>query len=347
MSMRVFGRQVGISPFTPLVGDSMAMRELRRQVTRAARTSLSVLIEGPSGSGKELVAQGLHVESGRPGRFVAFNVCAVADGMFEDALFGHLRGAYSGAIADSAGYCEEASGGSLFLDEIGALGLAQQAKLLRVVETKTFRKVGGRADQHSDFRLITASNRSLERLSDASLFRDDLRHRLAGVVIRVPALAEHREDIPALVSHFAAHAAVPDHGAVVFSSKALDHLRSRAWPGNIRELKCVVERAIAFSTTPRIGYTDVHPMLESTRSGYFAEQGTEHRRVFDAMAASDWDTIRAANLLGMNRSSLYRVLKRLGMTRRALMLEEFRTSCLAERDDERAENLMRILPHSP
>lgn len=323
MSMRVFGVPVGTRAFMPLIGESTAIRELRHQISRAARTTLPVLIEGPSGSGKELVAEGLHAESGRAGRFVAFNVCAVAEGMFEDALFGHVRGAYSGAIADNVGYCEEASGGSLFLDEIGALGLAQQAKLLRVVETKTFRKVGGRADQNSDFRLITASNLSLERLSAGSMFREDLRHRLAGIVLRVPALAEHREDIPALVAHFAAHASISDHTAAVFSSEALDYLKSRSWPGNIRELRCVVERAIAFTLSSRIEVLDLRAAFDGAPPRYDLEDDAERRRVVDTLAAHGWDTVRAAAALGIRRSSLYRIIKRLRIARRAVVTREF------------------------
>ncbi len=347
MSMRVFGQPIGAPASMPLIGDSPAMQELRRQIERAARTTLSVLIEGPSGAGKELVAQALHLESGRKGRFVAFNVCAVADGMFEDALFGHVRGAYSGAIGDNPGYCEEASGGSLFLDEIGALGLMQQAKLLRVVETKTFRKVGARTDQHSDFRLITASNLSLERLSAASMFRDDLRHRLAGIVIRVPSLTEHREDIPTITAYFAAIATGPGRAAPLFSAQALEYLQSCAWPGNIRELRSVIERIIAFATSSRIGIMDVRSVLESVPPGRDIEVGTERRRVVDALVAHEWDTVRAASTLGINRSTLYRVIKRLGITRRA---ETFRDSGIAPDGDRatcRGDEVMRILPHSP
>src|SRR5258707_5408231 len=145
-----------------LIGDSAPMHELRRRIARVARTELPVLIEGPTGSGKELVAQALHRMSGRPGDCVAVNVCAVAEGMFEDALFGHVRGAFTGAMADHAGYLTEAHRGSIFLDEIGGLGLTGQAKLLRAIETKQFRPVGARHDQTSDFRVVAASNVPLD-----------------------------------------------------------------------------------------------------------------------------------------------------------------------------------------
>ncbi|MEO8879631.1 MAG: sigma 54-interacting transcriptional regulator [Gemmatimonadaceae bacterium] len=311
MSMRVFGQPIGAPASMPLIGDSTAMQELRHQISRAARTSLSVLIEGPSGSGKELVAQGLHAESGRAGRFVAFNVCAVADGMFEDAMFGHVRGAFSGAVGTNAGYCEEATGGSLFLDEIGALGLAQQSKLLRVVETKMYRKVGASVDRHSDFRLISATNVSLDQLTRALLFRHDLLHRLAGIVIRVPALDEHLEDVPHLVSHFLADLAPSGESLPKFTSDALTVLQSRKWPGNIRELKVAVERAIAFATTPRIDGQDVHAILEAAPGTIDGPPAPERRRILEALIACDWDTARAASMLNVNRSTLYRIIKRM------------------------------------
>jgi DNA-binding NtrC family response regulator len=331
---------------SPLIGESATMRDLRRQITRVARTSLSVLIEGPSGAGKELVAQGLHAESGRSGRFVAFNVCAVADGMFEDTLFGHVRGAFSGAISDNIGYCEEANGGSLLLDEIGSLGLAQQAKLLRVVETKTYRKVGARADHRSDFRLLTASNVSLEQLVSATMFRHDLLHRLAAIVIRVPRLDDHTEDIPLLVQHFAAQVAAP--GPVAgFSARALEHLQSRAWPGNIRELKSVVERAIAFATTPRIGAEDVHAVLELAPRKMDPPVTDKHRRILETLLACDWDTVRAARALGINRSSLYRIVKRLRISRHSTSTNISASTADSETGGHGRDSLMRILPHSP
>jgi DNA-binding NtrC family response regulator len=294
-----------------LIGESSVIAALRRQVTRSARTSLPVLIEGPSGAGKELVAQGLHTESGRAGRLVAFNVCAVADGMFEDAMFGHVRGAFSGAVGTNTGYCEEACGGSLFLDEIGALGLAQQSKLLRVVETKMYRKVGACVDRHSDFRLISATNVSLDQLTRVSLFRNDLLHRLAGVVIRVPALEEHLEDIPHLVNHFVADLVQSGQSPPKFTSDALTVLQSRRWPGNIRELKVAVERAVAFATTPRIDGQDVLAVLEEASGMIDGPPAPERRRILEALIACEWDTARAATMLNVNRSTLYRIIKRM------------------------------------
>jgi len=329
-----------------LIGESPVMCDLRRQVTRAARTSLSILIEGPTGSGKEMVARSLHLESGRRGRLVAFNVCAIADGMFEDALFGHVRGAFSGAVTDNTGYCEEANNGTLFLDEVGALGLSQQAKLLRVVETKTFRRVGARADQRSDFRLISASNDSLTQLTSTSKFRDDLRYRLAGLVLRVPPLAEHLEDIPSLVRHFAARLADSEQGVPAFSKRALDHLQTTPWPGNIRELRSVVERAIAFATTQRISFDELHASLEIRPPRVEVPMSRERRHILDTLLAYEWNTIAAASALGINRSSLYRLVKRWGISKREGLSSDRCVGALKPKWDER-EECARILPLSP
>lgn len=334
----------------PLIGESRTIQDLSRQIARVARTSLSVVIEGPTGSGKEVVARGLHVESRRRGRFVAFNVCAVAEGMFEDALFGHVRGAFSGAVADNAGYCEEANGGTLFLDEISALGLSQQAKLLRVVEAKSFRRVGGKADQYSDFRLISASNESLARLASLSKFRDDLRYRLAGVVIQVPPLAEHLEDIPALVHHFATRFAGSNQTTAAFSKRALDLLQSIAWPGNIRELKSVVERAIAFAATDRIGIDELHASLETMPQRVEMSMSRERRHILDTLIVHEWNTVAAAASLGINRSSLYRIVKRLGISKREITSDiALTTSVFSPKWNERSEQeeCRRILPLSP
>ena len=169
-----------------LIGDSTAMHHLRAQITRVASSQIPVLIEGPTGSGKELVAQALHRESERKGPLVAVNVCAIADTMFEDAMFGHVRGAFSGAIGDHTGYLLEAHRGTVFLDEIGSLAIGAQIKLLRALETHEFRPVGARGDRTSDFRLIAATNVPLAKAVSEGAFRADLAFRLSGVVIRVP-----------------------------------------------------------------------------------------------------------------------------------------------------------------
>ncbi len=221
------------------------MRQLRNLIRRIGPTELPVLITGPTGSGKELVANAMHLASGRKGAFIAFNVCAVADTMFEDALFGHARGAFTGATSDSAGYLAQANNGTVFLDEISGLGLPSQAKLLRALETQTFRAVGAQHDKHSKFRIVAASNENLERLSGAGQFRLDLYHRLAGTTVKVPALSSRREDIPALIRAFARETGATHDANIAI--EAMTMLEAEAWPGNVRQLKHVVELSRALS----------------------------------------------------------------------------------------------------
>src|SRR5689334_2690200 len=185
-----------------LIGASQPMQQLRALVIRASRSRLPVLIEGPTGAGKELVARALHMGSGRSGDLIAFNVCAIAESVFEDALFGHVKGAFTGAMRDVAGYLAEANGGSLFLDEINGLPLASQAKLLRASVTGLFRPVGAQRDRTSDFRLIAATNDDLASAVAAGSFRRDLLYRLSGLTISVPALSARLDDLPELVQHF-------------------------------------------------------------------------------------------------------------------------------------------------
>lgn len=192
-----------------LIGESLPMRRLRAHIASVARTDLPVLIHGETGTGKELVAQALHLASSRTGAFVAFNVCAIPEALFESALFGHVRGAFTGATGDSVGYLAEAHHGTVFLDEIGSLSLSLQAKLLRAIETRSFRPVGARQDRSSSFRVAAATNVSVEALVGGDSFRSDLVHRLCGDLIAVPPLREHADDIPCLVEHFVTQA-TPD-----------------------------------------------------------------------------------------------------------------------------------------
>lgn len=227
-----------------IVGSSPPIRQVRDLIALAAPTTLPVLIQGPTGAGKELVAAALHAMSGRRGRLVAFNVCAIGDAMFEDALFGHVRGAFTGAVADSQGLLREADHGTVFLDEISGLNASLQVKLLRALEHGQFRPVGARSDCRSEFRVIAATNEEIGDLVDAGRFRADLAHRLGGIVIRVPALADRRTDIPCLVEHFLR----PAHCAVTVSDAALLRLVEHPWPGNVRELRQVVEWAAVLAS---------------------------------------------------------------------------------------------------
>lgn len=296
-----------------LLGNSDAIRRVRELIQRIAPTGLSVLLQGPTGSGKELAARALHIASKRSGDLVAFNIRAIADTMFEDALFGHVKGAFTGAAAESPGYLAEANGGTLFLDEIAGLEMSAQAKLLRAIEIGVFRPVGAKMDRRSDFRVICASNDVLEQEARRGRFRLDLLQRMSGVVIPMPLLTARPDDIPLLAKHFLSKTkraqAMPR-----LSDGALRILQAHSWPGNIRELQQVLERATAFATTPYLGCQDIEDAL---RSGYYSSAPTtdsiERQRILTVLVESGWDTKTAADTLEMHRGTLYRHMKRLGI----------------------------------
>jgi DNA-binding NtrC family response regulator len=309
-------RFAATAPSQPtLVGESAIIRRLRATIERIATADIPVLVEGPSGSGKELVAALLHRLSGRSGAIVAFNVCAVADTMFEDALFGHVRGAYTGASNDSPGFLREAHGGTLFLDEVGGLPGALQPKLLRAIETGVFRPVGSSRDAKSDFRLVTATNEPLAHLVEANRFRPDLAYRMSGIVLTLPPLDERREDVPLLVHHFA-------QGRPVHATAA-HLLQTRSWPGNVRELRQVVEAGFVFGR----GALDrralemalehrpapAAPPIREVRDHTANYLAIERTRLISALDQASWDTVAVATAFGVHRSTLYRRLKRLNI----------------------------------
>lgn len=228
-----------------LLGHSAAMRSLRSWIVRAQAVSANVLIEGETGTGKELVARALHSGSGQ---FVAINVAAIPKDIAESELFGHRAGAFSGATRDRQGLFAEASGGTLFLDEINGMDLALQAKVLRALEDKAIRPVGGNREVTTSFRLIAATNEPLERLVEEGRFRLDLFHRLNVLHVRLPTLAERREDIPVLAREFLVrYASAHGRPARRFKAAALDWLSAQSWPGNVRQLENFVERITVFA----------------------------------------------------------------------------------------------------
>jgi DNA-binding NtrC family response regulator len=304
----------GVNHDSLLIGDSAPMRQLRAIVATVAPTRLPVLIEGETGSGKELVATMLHRLSGRTGALVAFNVCALGESMFEDALFGHVRGAYTGAVGETIGFLREANGGTAFLDEITGLPLPLQAKLLRAIETGVFRPIGAARDACSDFRTIAATNERLDELVAERRFRADLTHRLRGVVISVPPLSARVDDIPLLVEHLARRCATD--GAVVIAAETMDLLQQRSWPGNVRELKQVVEAAVVFGRN--VVDRDAVSLALANRSGNTDVTLHEHtlaeRRAFVmALEAANWNPETAAEQLGVHRATVYRKMKRFGI----------------------------------
>lgn len=295
-----------------LIGESRVMRNLRALIATAAAVPLPVLIEGPTGAGKELVAGALHAQSGRRGRMVAINVCAVCDTMFEDALFGHVRGAFTGAVRDRLGFMREADAGTLFLDEIGGLTLPLQATLLRALETKQVRPVGGHHDVRADTRVIAATNEPMHALLAADRFRRDLAHRLMGVVIRVPSLRERAEDIDPLARHFLGQAG---HPFARIAAGALRRLQAYPWPGNVRELRQVIEWSDALSGGCLSEQVIDQALAE--RGGFGAGDAAcylDRDELRDLLARHRWNTDSAARELGIHRATVYRRMKRLHLS---------------------------------
>jgi DNA-binding NtrC family response regulator len=297
-----------MSGLEAIVGDSLPMRRLKDLIRRVGPTNLPVLVSGPTGAGKELVAQAIHDASGRRGRFVSFNVCAIADTMFEDALFGHRRGAFTGAFADSPGYLLEADRGTVFFDEISGLALLQQAKLLRAIETRQFRPVGGRQDKDSDFRVVAATNEDLGSLVRNGRFRPDLLHRLGGITIEVPALRARPEDIPLLIQHF-----LGDEQAGL-TGDAVRALREHDWPGNVRELRHTLERARVLASG-RIGAGDIRAALQGMMRTDWSPPACskDRQQLIEALEECDWNPSRTAVVLGVHWTTIYRRMKRLGI----------------------------------
>ncbi len=310
-----------------MVGNSPRLIDIQQLIDAVAPNDISVLIQGESGVGKELVAQAIHNCSPRNERnFVAVDCCTLQEKLFESEVFGHERGAFTDAKRQKKGLIEGAEGGTLFLDEIGEIEPTIQAKLLRVLETGKFRRLGGTKDLTANVRIVAATNRDLEQMSQNGGFRADLYYRLAGFVIQVPALRERREDIPTLATHF-----IENHN---FSKRINKHLSTTAqhmltaydWPGNIRELKNMVERAIILSgDTPIIrpehlafsaaqlnmqpGFAltfDVEPALHDIEKKYLTlllERYSGHRS-------------KIARILGISERSVYRMVEKYGLKER-------------------------------
>jgi two-component system nitrogen regulation response regulator NtrX len=305
----------------PIVGRSPAIASLLGEIARAAPTPARVLIQGEHGTGKELVARALHAASPRREMpFVAVNCAAIPDELIESELFGHERGAFTGATQARRGRFEEAHGGTLFLDEVGDLSARAQTKLLRVLQEGELSRLGGNRTIRVDVRVIAATNRDLAKAVAEGGVREDLYFRLAVIPITVPPLRERAADVPLLVEHFAAQVAKEiGQRPKAFAPGALDALRGYSFPGNVRELRNLVERLVIMSPGAGVGAADARAVLPQAAvpaagPGRLSEavQGFERRQIEAALAAEGGNVTRAAARLGLERSHLYKKMRKLG-----------------------------------
>lgn len=312
-----------------LIGESPAIQAVLQFLAKAAPSASNVLIHGESGTGKELIARALHANSPRAGgAFVAINCAALTETLLETELFGHEKGAFTGAIAQKRGQLEEAHDGTVFLDEVGELAPGLQAKLLRVLQEHEFRRVGGARTIKANFRLIAATNRDLEDAVRQGTFRQDLYYRLNVVAVTAPALREHKQDIPLLAQYFvqkcARNMARPAAG---LSRQAMAALMSYDWPGNVRELENAIERAFVLGSTDTIFPEDLpETVIETYRpSGEppttFREAVVEAKKqiIWSALEQTGGNYVETGRLLGLHPSNLHRLIRNLNLSRPAIL----------------------------
>jgi PAS domain S-box-containing protein len=306
-----------------MVGHSPAFLACIDNLARTAESEASVLLYGESGVGKELAARFLHERSARAGKpFVAINCAAVPEAMFENELFGHERGAFTGSAAQKSGLYELADGGTLFLDEVAEIPLTQQAKLLRVLESGEFRRVGGTLTLRADVRVVSATNRNLLDWVDQGRFREDLYYRVAGIDVALPALRERREDIPALAEVLLARLSGHGHAHCHLDKAAIQKLKRYPFPGNVRELRNVLQRALLRCRDGMIGADDIAFQQESfdsvppparAKRTDPSLKGAEKDYIRDLLSRHDGHRRTVADLLGISERTLYRKLERYGL----------------------------------
>jgi two-component system response regulator GlrR len=297
-----------------IVSRSAVMEEVLNQARRLAKTESSVLISGASGTGKELLARAIHRASERSGEFVAVNCAAIPEALLESELFGHAKGAFTGASRERTGLFEYASGGTMFLDEIGDMPVSLQAKLLRVLQERRVRPVGSNSVLPIDTRVISATNHDLESAMGDGSFREDLFYRLNVLELRIPVLSERREDIPGLVAHKLEELARDTGNTKRFSPGAMELLVSAEWPGNVRQLFNLVEKTAALAPSPVISVRQVKQSLgdQSATLRPFAEAREDFTRSYliELMRLSQGNVSKAARMAKRNRTDFYRLLSK-------------------------------------
>jgi two-component system nitrogen regulation response regulator NtrX len=314
-----------------IVGTSYAIRAVTEKIERVGRTPARVLITGENGTGKELVARAIHAQSARAqAAFIEVNCAAIPSELIESELFGHMKGSFTGAVADRAGKFEQAHGGTLFLDEIGDMSLAAQAKVLRVLQDGVVTRIGGSKPTQVDVRVLAATNKNVEAEITAGRFREDLYYRLNVVPIHVPPLRERREDIPLLIGHFIEQLAGPGGLAPrAMSDDAVSRLSQLEWPGNVRELRNTIERLLILSNGPRIAADDVDRLVGRRADSGEGSLGSlleiptfedfkhaaERAYLVAKLRAFDWNVSETARALDMPRSNLYKKIERYALSR--------------------------------
>lgn len=315
-----------------LVGDAPVITHLREQIMRVAPTSASVLVTGENGTGKELVARSIHYYSPRRDRpFIAINCAAIPEELIESELFGHEKGAFTGAVAQKKGKFDLADGGTLFLDEIADMSLKTQAKVLRIIQERCFERVGGTRLVSVDVRIVAATNKLLDQEILQGRFREDLYYRINVIPFRVPALRERLEDIPQLVLHFVAQFYRREgREAKAFLPEAVEFLASYDWPGNVRELKNIIERILIMTPGRTITAADIPDLKNGANSPVRnpcpkldrafsmtilrdAREEFEREFIIHKLEANDWNISRTAELIELERSNLHRKIKSYGI----------------------------------
>ncbi|MBI2889646.1 MAG: sigma-54-dependent Fis family transcriptional regulator [Nitrospirae bacterium] len=310
----------------PFIGESGRMMELFDQIRRVAPAKANVLIHGESGTGKELVARSLHTLSPRRERpFMAINCSAFPETLLESELFGHERGAFTGAVERRLGRFELANGGTVFLDEIGEMPLTMQAKLLRVIEEKEFMRLGGDRTIAVDVRIVAATHRDLEALAQNGRFREDLLYRLKVITIEVPPLRDRREDIPLLVEAFLREACEENHKAILgMAPEVTEQLMNYRWPGNVREIRNVIEQMVVLARTPTLTIADLpYPIRgvppEPSPHGLQLLPGLsmaeiEKKVILATLSAHEGNRTQTAKILGIGLRTLQRKIKEYGLS---------------------------------
>lgn len=316
-----------------MIGASPAMIEVFKQMARIASTDLTVTIYGESGTGKELIARTIHRHSARSAYpFIAVNCGALTETLLESELFGHLRGSFTGATAAHRGLFEEAHGGTIFLDEIGETSLPFQVKLLRVLQEGEIKPVGSTRNVRVDVRVITASNRDLEKEVEERRFRQDLLYRINAVTLKLPPLRERREDIPQLIRRFLMQSAENAGRQIEFTPGAIERLTAYDWPGNVRQLQNVVQRLAALSPSGLIHESDLPTEIRGqvaataagagplTTEGLVTFQEMERRYLLQVLTATHGNKLQAARILNVDRKTIDRMVRTYG-----IQVESFKT----------------------